>query len=145
MSSDGRGGLISESAKRSHRLSASAPELHVRGRIRPDDVAPLLAEVECALAVAGTGPVTCDVTELLEPDLVAMDALARMLLAARRVGRTLALAGPRRELAELLVICGLWDVFPRADGSGFEALGKPEQREVGLGVEERVDPGDPPV
>jgi hypothetical protein len=126
-------------------LSAPAPELYVRGRIRPVDVAPLLAEVECALALGGTGPVTCDVTELLEPDLVALDTLARMLLAARRAGRTLALAGPPRELAELLVLCGLWQVFPGADGSGFEAVGQPEQREPGLGVEERVDPGDPTV
>jgi anti-anti-sigma regulatory factor len=126
-------------------LSAPDPELHVRGRIRPDDAAPLLAELECVLAVGGTSPVTCDVTELLEPDLVAMDTLARMLLATRRAGRTLALAGPPRELAELLVICGLWEVFPRADGSGFEALGKAEQREVGLGVEECIDPGDPSV
>jgi anti-anti-sigma regulatory factor len=126
-------------------LNAPAFVLHVRGRIEPDDVGTLLARVEGALDAGGSGALTCDVGGLVDPDVLAMDALARMLLAARRRGRTIVLRNPRRELTELLALCGLWDVFPGAGRSGVEAVGKPEEREQGRRVEECVDPGDPPV
>jgi ABC-type transporter Mla MlaB component len=126
-------------------LSAPEAELAVHGPIEPEDVDALVVRVERALDRSASGPLTCDVAGLSAPDLVAMDALARMQLAARTRGRTVRLRGATRELAELLVICGLWDVFPIERGSGFEAVGQPEQREQRGGVEERVDRGDPPV
>jgi ABC-type transporter Mla MlaB component len=126
-------------------LHAPEPELAVHGPIEPEDVAALLVRVERALDRNPSGAVTCDVAGLRDPDLVAMDALARMQLAARTRGRTVRLRDPTRELAELLVLCGLWDVFPVDRGSGFEAIGQPEEREQRGGVEERVDPADPPV
>jgi anti-anti-sigma regulatory factor len=126
-------------------LSAPALVLHVRGRIEPDDVGTLLARVEHVLDAGGSDALTCDVGDLVDPDVLAMDTLARMVLAARRRGRRIMLRRPRRELAELLVMCGLWDLFPRARASGFEAVGKAEEREEGRGVEEGVDPGDPAV
>jgi hypothetical protein len=126
-------------------LSAPEPELAVRGRIDPGDVEALVAQVERALDRSSSGPVTCDVAALVDPDLVAMDALARMQLAARTRGRTVRLRDPTRDLADLLALCGMWDVFPVDRGSGFEAVGKPEEREEGGRVEERVDPADPPV
>ena len=126
-------------------MSAPALVLHVRGRIEPDDVGTLLARVEHALDAGGSGALTCDVGDLVDPDILAMDTLARMLLAARRRGRTIVLRNPSRDLADLLVLCGLWDVFPSAAPSGFEALGQPEEREEGRGVEEGVDPGNAAV
>jgi hypothetical protein len=126
-------------------LRAPEPDLTVHGRIDPGDAGALVAAVERALDRSASGPVTCDVAGLLDPDLVAMDALARMQLAARTRGRMVRLRDPTRELAELLVLCGLWDVLPVDRGSGFEAIGQPEEREQRGGVEERVDPADPPV
>jgi hypothetical protein len=126
-------------------LSSPEPVLAVRGRIDPGDVESLVARVEAALDGSAAGPVTCDVAGLLDPDLVAIDALARIQLAARARGRTVRLRDPTRQLTGLLVLCGLWDVFPLDRGSGFEAVGKPEEREQRRRVEERVDPADPPV
>jgi ABC-type transporter Mla MlaB component len=118
--------------------------LRVRGRIDPEDVAGLVAQLR-ALLDAGTGEVVCDVAGVLEPDLVAMDALARMQRTARLRGRGIRLRDARPDLLELLRFCGLWDVVPAAAGSRLEAIGQPEQREQGRGVEEHVDPADPAV
>jgi hypothetical protein len=122
----------------------SAPELvlRVRGRIDPGDVEPLVTRLRGLLADRG-GTVVCDVGDLVGPDLVAMDALARMQLVARSGGRTIRLLRARPDLLELLELCGLWDVVPAEPGSGVEAVGQPEEREERGGVEERVDPADP--
>jgi hypothetical protein len=50
--------------------------------------------------------IRCDVREL-PADAVAIDAIARLELAARRHGSTLELAGASRELLELLAFMGL--------------------------------------
>jgi hypothetical protein len=66
-------------------------------------------------------------------DLAAVDALARMHLAARRAGGTVCVDAMCAELRELLELVGL----------RRELEGKAEQREEGPGVEEGVEPGDP--
>lgn len=66
------------------------------------------------------------------PDLAAVDALARLELAARRLGGSIRLLDVCEELAELLDLAGL-----RGEMSG-EAEGGEE-----VGVEEGVEPGDP--
>jgi ABC-type transporter Mla MlaB component len=65
-------------------------------------------------------------------DLAAVDLLARLALAARRRGRVLRVRRAPDELCELIELCGLGD-----------ALGKPEQREERLRVEEERQLGDP--
>jgi hypothetical protein len=87
----------------------------------------------------------CDVAGVVEPDLVAMDALARMQRTARVHGRAIRLRAARPDLLGLLQFCGLRDVVPAERGSGLEAVGQPEQREQGRRVEEHVDPADPAV
>lgn len=87
--------------------------------------------------------VTCDVGGL-RADLVTVDALARMQLAARRAGSQVQLVNPSDELLELLELCGLTQFLP-AGGSGVRMLGQTEQREQPVGVEERHLRHDPPV
>jgi hypothetical protein len=72
------------------------------------------------------------------PDLALVDALARLQLAARRRGLRLRLRGASEELRALLELVGLADVL---------ALEAPREPELGeqLGVEEVVQPGDPPA
>lgn len=48
----------------------------------------------------------------LTADLVAMEALARLALTARRLGRRVALHRPSCELEALLAWCGLADALP---------------------------------
>ena len=80
---------------------------------------------------------SCDVRDL-PPDVLTIDALARLQLCARRAGREVTLQGASLELVELLELCGLTGVLR------VEAGGQPEQREQGVGVEEERELDDLP-
>jgi hypothetical protein len=67
------------------------------------------------------------------PDLCIVDALARLQLAAQRIGWTVRLVDPCPRLVELIDLAGLKDVLV------LEAVGQAEQGEQ-LGVEEVVEP-----
>ena len=66
-------------------------------------------------------------------DLEAVDTLARVQLAGKRLGFRLRLS-PSEELLELIELCGL-----------FEMLGEVEEREEPLGIEEEGELGDAPT
>ena len=78
---------------------------------------------------------------------MAVEALARLRLTARRLGCGLRLRGPSRALEQVLAFCGLCDVLPvEGELGGLRWYGgEPEQREQPRGVEERVEARDPPV
>jgi len=63
-------------------------------------------------------------------DVASVDTLARMQLAAKRLGFRLRVS-PSDEMLELLELCGL-----------VEVLGEIEEREDPLGVEEERELGD---
>jgi hypothetical protein len=99
---------------------------------------------------------------LYDHDLGVVDTLARLQLAARRVGGSIRLRNPRDELLGLLDLVGLTEVFadavvnsavddlpgPGAPGGAaplpFETGGQAERGEQ-LGIEEVVDRRDPPL
>jgi hypothetical protein len=85
-----------------------------------------------------TRTIACDVGGL-RPDAVAVDALARLQLHARRLGLDVRLHGGSSELQELLAFVGLQEVL------GVETGGQAEEREERGGVEEERQLGDPPV
>jgi hypothetical protein len=66
-----------------------------------------------------------------------VDALARLQLAARRLGLRLRLRDASPELQELVCFAGL------AEALGLEAGGQPEEREQRVGVEKEREFGDP--
>ena len=76
-----------------------------------------------------------DVSGIDAVDEAVLDRLARLLLAARRLGVGLELRNASRELADLLELVGLGDVL--SGEPGREA----EEREQ-LRVDEEVDPSD---
>jgi len=80
----------------------------------------------------------CDV-HALAPDAAAIDALARLQLAARRVGLEVRLCRASKELCGLLELVGLSDVLR------VETGGQPEEREDGLGAEEERELDDTSV
>jgi len=80
--------------------------------------------------------IVCDV-EALSPDLVAVDALARLQLSARRLGLEIRLRHGSAELRDLLNLVGLREVLR------VEFEGQAEQREERLGVEEERELDDP--
>ena len=75
--------------------------------------------------MAGSEPsvIVCDVGGLESPDLGTIDALARLQLAARRLGRELRLRHSTAELEELIAFTGLDVVLV------VEPLGETEERE----------------
>ena len=92
------------------------------------------------IPMAAAAPTTIDLdVSALAPDAVTLDALARLQLAARRVGRNVRLREASDELVELITFCGLRDVL------GVEPPGQPEQREERFRLEEERELGDPRV
>ena len=89
---------------------------------------------------------------LTKADEHAIEALARLQLAAQRVGTSIRLRNASAELVDLLALFGLSDVLPVVDscdsrgsaGSGVEMHGQVEQREQ-IRVDEEVDRGDTAV
>jgi hypothetical protein len=55
--------------------------------------------------------VVCDVGDFERPDLLALDAVARMQLTARRVGCSIVLRHANQALADLIGLAGLDDVI----------------------------------
>jgi hypothetical protein len=75
-------------------------------------------------------------------DVSLIDELARLQLAARRLGCSIRLREPCGQLWELLDLAGLTDVVTSAGGLVVEVGGETEGGEE-VGVEEGVEPGDP--
>ena len=90
------------------------------------------------MAVPRPSTLVCDVGAL-PPDAAAVEALARLQLAARRVGLEIRLFRASTELRELIVFCGLDDVLR------VEAGGQAEERKDRLGAEEEGELDDPAV
>ena len=110
--------------------------LTIGGRLAPADI-PVLCE---RVLTVGSSGVDCDVGEVSEPDLAAVDALARLQLFAKRRGSRIRLLHASEELRGLLALTGLSEVVPCA--LRLEARGESEEGEEVLGVEEEADPGD---
>jgi hypothetical protein len=80
--------------------------------------------------------IICDVGAVA-PDVHTIDALARLQLAARRLGMEVLLRHASRELQELVDFAGLRDVLR------VEMQGQAEQGEERVGVEEERELDDP--
>ena len=114
----------------------------------PRDAIPAMCErARRLLQGCDAGPVACDVGVLAKPDATTIDALARLQLTARRLGRRVELRSACEELEDLLTLTGLLGVLTVGGrvGSAVEAWREPELREQAPRVEEEADPGDPTV
>lgn len=114
----------------------------------PRDAIPAMCErARRLLQSCDPGPVACDVGALAEPDATTIDALARLQLTARRLGRRVEFRSACEELEDLLTLTGLLGVLTvggRVE-SAVEAWREPELREQAPRVEEEADPDDPTV
>ncbi|HEY4397401.1 MAG TPA: STAS domain-containing protein [Acidimicrobiia bacterium] len=104
----------------------------------------LCNDVRRLLATRGADLVTCDVAALAHPDAAAVDALARLQLTARRLGRSIRLRNARVELCDLLALTGLRGELPVCPSLLAQPQRQPEHREE-LRIDEEVDPADPSV
>ena len=90
--------------------------LAVGGRITRADIPGLCERARMALECSDAALVTCDVGAITDPDVVTVDALARLQLTARRQGHVIRFRHAGRELRDLLSLAGLGDVV----GSGSD-------------------------
>jgi ABC-type transporter Mla MlaB component len=94
-------------------MAASAPQtatLAIRGPLERADLPGLFARARALLASSGAEVLRCEVSQLAA-DAVAVDALARLALAARRSGCCVRLCGASAELQALIAFMGLADVL----------------------------------
>ncbi len=89
--------------------------------------------------------VICDVGELGRADAVAVEALARLRLTARRLGRRLQLRRASPELQALLALMGLAEILPIEPLPSLQPLGQTEEREKPRGIKKEGDAADPPI
>ncbi len=116
----------------------------LRGPISDADVRWLCERVRFLIETNAAELVVCDVGGVLDADAGTIEALARMQLTAKRLGRRVVVRDVRGEVRDLIGLAGLLDVLPCGElllEAGWEA----EEREVPGGVEEERDPGDPSV
>jgi hypothetical protein len=90
------------------------------------------------MAEVRASTIVCDVGTV-KPDVHTIDALARLQLAAGRLGLDVRLRHASADLQDLIALAGLRDVLRVEPG------GQPEEREERVGVEEERELRDPPV
>jgi ABC-type transporter Mla MlaB component len=142
MSSVGPAGLSRRMTANHEPCEPGASDLVLTGPITRADFPALCARAREVLEGKDRDPVVCDVGALADPDAVTVDALTRLQLTARRVGRRVHLRHACVELQDLLVFMGLDDVLPCGTSSGVEPRRQAEEREQARGVEKEGDPGD---
>lgn len=91
-----------------------ATEFAIWGPIAREDLPGLCDRVCAQLHACGAGVARCDVTGV-GPDAVTVDALARLHLAAKRIGCQVRLLNASAELRELIAFMGLRDVLPEQE------------------------------
>ncbi|NJP32057.1 STAS domain-containing protein [Micromonospora thermarum] len=116
-------------------MTTSAISFVVGGTPTRADIPALCDELAEVLRGRDGGVVVCDVS-LARPDVVTIEALARLRVTARRHGWRLVVSGAGAGLLELTDLLGLTDAL-------FQPARQPEQREQAGSVEEVVDPRDP--
>ena len=85
--------------------------LLLHGPIVPQDI-PALCRRACSLVERTDADlVVCDVGALVAPDAVAVEALARVRLTVRRLGRRVCVRQSCPELRELAAFMGLADIL----------------------------------
>jgi ABC-type transporter Mla MlaB component len=108
----------------------------IAGPLGRDELPGLCVRFRRALAESGAELAVCDVRGL-PADAVALDALARVGLAAHRLGGRICLRSAAEGLRDLVSLAGLEQVLP------VEPRRQAEQREQPLGVQEEGELADP--
>ena len=101
----------------------------IEGPLKRTDIAGLCNRLGRLIERGRPTTVVCDVGALTEPDLVTVDALARLSSTAVRLGSRLRLCDACDELQTFLALLGLSDVLPLRPDSRLQVVGQPEQRE----------------
>jgi ABC-type transporter Mla MlaB component len=100
--------------------SASVDQEHgvvvLAGPLDPEALATLTSQVEGVLADRDVHVVVCDVESYPAADLRLVEALARLALTAKRLGRRIRVRHASPEVRSFLAFAGLAEVLPCEDG-----------------------------
>ncbi|MGZ8761716.1 MAG: STAS domain-containing protein [Acidimicrobiia bacterium] len=113
--------------------------------ISPADLPALCTTVRTRLEHSGAEVVVIDLGAVGVADAVTIDAMARLALTARRLGRAVQLRDAPSELHDLLAFTGLRDVVELGARLPLVLQGETEEREEALDVEEEAELDDPAV
>jgi ABC-type transporter Mla MlaB component len=93
-------------------MAASPPvsTLVIRGPLDPADLPGLLVRARALMGESHVAVLGCEVSQL-DADAVAVDALARIALLARRAGCSVRVRGASAELLGLIAFAGLSEVI----------------------------------
>jgi ABC-type transporter Mla MlaB component len=125
---------------RKRAMGSAGALLVLGGPITCEGLEPLCERARAMLEGSDVDPVVCDIGALADPDAVTIDAMARLQLTARRLGRRIRFRDACGEVQRLVGFMGLEDILPLGSASGPEHGREPEEREQALGVEEEADP-----
>jgi len=115
------------------------------GPVTREDV-PGLCDNVCALLQASDAElILCDVGAVVDPDVAAVEALARLRVATRRLGRRMHVRNASPDFEALLAFMGLGDVLPLRADLRLEVVRQTEERKERLGVEEERELPDPAI
>jgi hypothetical protein len=118
---------------------ASTLVFPIDGPLARADLHGLCDRVRGALEESDATVLLCELGASVGSDAVTVDALARVQLTAKRLGRRVRLRHGSKELQDLVGFVGLRGVLQ------LEARGETEEREQGLGIEEERDVDDATV
>ncbi|MEU4156917.1 STAS domain-containing protein [Actinoplanes sp. NPDC026670] len=108
-------------------MGVSAVRFPVGTAVARADIPALCARLADLLRGHAGDVVECDVTGLASPDVVAVEAVARLRLTARRHGRRLIVVGAGPELLLLFGLLGLTDLLaPDSPAAGCSRPAKPQ-------------------
>ena len=115
------------------------------GPVQRADIAAICERARARLEASDAAVLACDVRALADHDAVAADALVRLALTARRLGRRVRVRHASPALEDLLAWTGLGLVLTACGELRLEAGRQAEEREEGRGVEEEARADDPTV
>ena len=113
--------------------------LAIMAPVAPADTRALCERAREIIERRPASVLVCDVGAADRADLALVEALARVLLTARRLGCTVRLRRASVELVDLVGLVGLRAELP------VEVQRQAEEREEPGGVEEEGDPRDAPI
>ena len=116
--------------------------LVLSGPILRADLAGLCERVQTLLENSNADVAVCDVEGVADPDVVTVDALARLQLIAQRLGCEIRVLHAHGVLQDLLTLTGMCEVLPPSSELTVEPGRHIEEREECGRVEEERDPGD---
>ena len=101
--------------------SARAPEkgavvIALSGRMTREEIASLCERARILLVDTDAAVMICDVEALIDPDAVAVDALARLQVTVRRLGKRMRVRAAGCELEDLVTLMGLRELLQFSRG-----------------------------